>query len=343
MTTIPFERSETRGVVSIVIPTHRGARFIGETLRSIGNQTFRRWEVIVVEDGAPDGTEKIVNAFARRYRWHRVGYSRNDQNCGAAHTRNVAFAKARGEFVAMLDADDRWLPDHLSVAVEGLQTTGKDIAYSTVLIFEDRTEHILGIWGPNAYELADFPQSLVARNLVPTSSSVMRRQVLADVGPWNVNYRACDDFEFWLRCAAAGKKFHYIGGCRGHYRKNHDGAITQKWCGTWEESASLTERFINMPGARPKTGRLYASNSYELAARLHAKTKRTSDPSADRSRAPALLVKAWRLQPKRVSYLWRAAMIQVGDIFRRRKRPTSAPIMAPASTSIEKSPVRIAA
>lgn len=342
MTTIPFERGETAGLVSIVIPTHRGERFIGETLDSISQQTYRRWEVIVVEDGVSDGTEKIVNRFARRHRWHRVDYSRNDRNYGAAHTRNVAFAKARGEYVAMLDADDRWLPEHLSVAVDALQTSGKDIAYSTVLIFEDRSEVILGIWGPNPYELADFPQSLVARNMVPTSSSVMRRKVLADVGPWNVNYRSCDDFEFWLRCAAAGKKFQFIGGCRGHYRKNHDGAITQKWCGTWEESASITERFINLPGARPKTGRLYASNSYELSARLHATTNPSNDASADRSRAPALLIKAWRLRPKRISYLWRAAKLYVTDLFRRRKSPVASPAVTPIAEGSSKS-IRVAA
>ncbi len=318
-------------MVSIIIPAHRGGRFIGETLESIGRQTYRRWEVIVVEDGAPDGTEKIVREFARSHRWHRIEYSRNDRNYGAAHTRNEAFVKVRGEYIAMLDADDRWLPDHLSVAVNTLQASCCDIAYSSTVMIEDQTDLLLGIWGPTEYDLRDFVQSLLGRNFVTPSATVFRRQVLADVGSWNVAYRTCDDFEFWLRCAAAGKRFQYVGGCHCLYRKNHGNAITQNMCNVIEEAASVSRRFMNLPGMRRKTSRKYVSDLYALAAQLHATADPRCDPSADRTRAPRLFRKAWRLRKKRVGYLWQAVKIGTSELFRRRKHPIATPATAAKS------------
>jgi GT2 family glycosyltransferase len=327
MSAISFERSETDGLVSIVIPTHRGERFIGDTLASIGHQTYPHWEVIVVEDGSCGPTEKIVKSFARRYPKHRVEYSRSDRNYGTAHTRNLAFAKAGGQFVALLDSDDRWFPDHLTRSVKELQTSGKDIAYSTVLMIEDGTDRILGVWGPSTDELADFPQSLQGRSFVTPSATVMRRTVLADVGAWNTQLRYCEDFEFWLRCIAVGKQFHCVGGCHCLYRKNHEGATTQKMCGTLEEVAMVTEQFIDTPRLRPKTCRKHASKAYALAARFHAKADPLHDRSADRSRAPWLMLKAWRLRQKRVGYLLEGAAYYVGQLLHRpiEQMPTPCP------------------
>jgi glycosyltransferase involved in cell wall biosynthesis len=310
-------------------------RFIADTLASISRQTYRRWEVIVVEDGSPDGTEQRVRAFARRHRWHRVEYSCNDRNYGAAHTRNIAFEKAGGEFIAFLDADDRWMPEHLAISLKALQDSGKDIAYSTALMIEDQTDHVLGIMGPHAGELADFPQSLFGRGYVTPSATVLRRQVIEDVGPWDTHLRGGDDFCYWLRCIAAGKQFHYIGGCHCLYRKNHHGALTQRLCATLEEQAETKERFINIPGLRPKTCRKYASIAYALAAQYHANCDPRYDPSADPSRIPRLLLKAWRLRPKRVGYLVQGTALGVAELFRRRDRPLPVPT--------EKPPLRTAA
>ena len=82
----------------------------------------------------------------------RGWYDRSDQ------TRNIAIARARGEYVAFLDSDDRWLPDHLAVSVESLRKQYSDIVYSSVLMIEDRTELPLGVWGPATHELADNPE-----------------------------------------------------------------------------------------------------------------------------------------------------------------------------------------
>src|SRR3954466_16005700 len=99
MSQVAFEHDEMQGLISIVIPTYRGERFIGDALASISSQTDRNWEVIVIEDGSRGATERIVSDFAARHPWHRVHYGRNEQNRGPSHTRNTAFRHVRGEYV----------------------------------------------------------------------------------------------------------------------------------------------------------------------------------------------------------------------------------------------------
>lgn len=350
MDSIIFQRKITPRLVSIVIPTCRGDRFIGETLATIGEQTYANWEVIVVEDGSIGLTQRIVSDFARKHRKHRVVYCRNDRNYGAAHSRNVAFTQAAGEYVALLDSDDRWLPSHLAACEYVLRTTDKDIVYSTVVMVEDGTDHVLGVWGPTAHEVQDFPHTLFGRSFVTPSATVMRRQVLADVGAWSTTHQYCEDFDFWLRCVAAGKSFHYIGGCHCLYRKNHVGATTQRLCGTLEEVAMTTEHYMHMAGMRPKTCRKFAAKAYLLASQFHRTANPLTDPSVDRSRAGRLMLKGWQLRKKRVKYLFHGLWYSAVARIRRRNQdmclpspdpyPPTAP---PQSSPVETAPVQAAA
>jgi glycosyltransferase involved in cell wall biosynthesis len=98
--------------VSVVIPVFNGERFIGEAVRSALDQTFRDFEIIVVDDGSTDQTAKVVRQFS-----DRVIYSRQE-NRGAGAARNYGVSCARGEWIAFLDADDVWYPQKLAVQLE---------------------------------------------------------------------------------------------------------------------------------------------------------------------------------------------------------------------------------
>jgi GT2 family glycosyltransferase len=334
---ISFETKAKSGLVSIIIPTRNGERFIWQSLASVARQTYRNWEVIVVEDGSQDATAQVVREFSRKHRWHRVDYSRNDRSCGAAHTRNVAFRKARGEFIALLDVDDRWLPEHLQAATTALTTYGKDIAYSSSIMTEDQTDLMLGVWGPTTNEIANLPHSLFGRCFVTPSATVFRRQVLADVGPWDTYLKYCEDYAFWLRCAVAGKSFHYVPGCHCLYRKNHEGATTQRLCATLEEVAQVTERYMKMPGMKHSLCQNCAAKAYHLVARLHQTQNPRHDPSADPTRTAALMLHAWRLRRRHADWLWEACKQSVKNVFRRRRQPPyNAPVVAaPAAPQLQ--------
>jgi glycosyltransferase involved in cell wall biosynthesis len=331
MAGMSFARSEIKDLVSVIIPTYRAERFIGNALASVAQQAYPHWEVIVVEDASCDGTQQIVEDFARRHGTHRVDFSRNERNSGPSQSRNVAFARADGEFIALLDADDRWLPEHLSNSVHALQTSKKDIVYSAVVMIEHKTELLLGIYGPEANDLADFPRGLLRRNFITPSATVLRRNVLADVGPWNTEFRYCEDLEFWLRSVEAGKQFHYIGGCHCLYAKNHPDAATQNQCAVHEALAEVVGRFIRLPNVSEEVCRRYAAKALRRAADFHLASDPLLDRSADPSRAAALLLKAWRLQPRKVNYLLRIAKIRAAGLIGRRPRHAAASLQPPPS------------
>ncbi len=201
MQTLKFHNPESSGLVSVIIPTRNGERFIGAALESIGRQSYRNWEVIVIEDGSQGETESIVRQFASRHPDNYVYYQRNAKSNGAAFTRNLAFTQASGQWVAFLDCDDRWLADHLESCIGELNENGSDIAYSAAIMCEDGTDHVLSAWGPTHGEITDFPMSLFGRSFVTPSATVVRRSVIGDVGNWNTDCRYCEDAEFFMRAA----------------------------------------------------------------------------------------------------------------------------------------------
>jgi len=318
MSTISFLNDEVAGLVSVVIPIFQGEKYIAETLKSLSAQTYRNWELIVVEDASRDAAEEIVADFARRHPEHRIVFSRNERNSGPSYSRNVAFAQARGQYVALLDADDRWFPDHLEDSVGKLESTKSDVAYSSVVMFEDETGLLLGIWGPTADDLKDFPLRLFISNSITPSATVFRRQVLADVGAWNTSLRLCEDLEYWLRCVNAGKRFQFVGGCHCLYRKNHANAATKKLCAVQEAFADVVAQFVPLRGVCERTCRRFAAKSYLAAAELHLQSDPRVDLSADPRRAASLVTKAWRLRPRRVGYLFLSVRHRVTSALRRK-------------------------
>jgi glycosyltransferase involved in cell wall biosynthesis len=339
MSLIAFEHGEIKGLISIVMPTYRGERYIGEALASVSAQTDQNWELIVVEDGSRGATERIVRDFAASHSKHRVHYSRHEQNRGPSYTRNVAFKYARGQYVALLDSDDRWYPDYLAVTRKAIETTGKDIVYCSVVMIEDETDLLIGAWGPTGGDIADFPLGLLTRNFINPSATVLRRSVLADVGNWNTERRLCEDLEFWLRCACARKTFHYVGGVHCLYRRNHAEAATGKMCAVQEAHAEVVENFLDLPGTRKQTCRKHVSRSYLRAAEFHINSRRQNDSSADRYRAPRLLLRAWYFRRNHVDYLWRAFKLTIRNALRHpRKLFKRAPKPA-APNMVETTPV----
>ena len=119
--------------VSVVIPTYNVAPYIAETLNSVFAQTFSDFEVIVVDDGSPDGEEleRALGPYLERVRYMR------QENRGAGAARNHGVREARGEFIAFLDSDDLWMPEYLEEQVRFLREGNYDLAYADALLFGD--------------------------------------------------------------------------------------------------------------------------------------------------------------------------------------------------------------
>ncbi len=98
-------------LISIITPTYNCGRFIGETIESVINQTYKNWEMIIVDDCSRDNTKDIVNKYAQND--DRIKYHLLETNSGAAIARTKAMELAKGDYMAFLDSDDLWFEDKL--------------------------------------------------------------------------------------------------------------------------------------------------------------------------------------------------------------------------------------
>jgi glycosyltransferase involved in cell wall biosynthesis len=128
--------------VSIILPTYNRARFLPQAFRSIGEQTWADWEVLVVDDGSTDETAAVVAELSARTR-NPVRYLRQD-NQGPAGARNTGLDAARGDYIAFFDSDDYWLPHHLHACVTALEAHAEiDWAYGACRMVEHASGRVL--------------------------------------------------------------------------------------------------------------------------------------------------------------------------------------------------------
>ena len=113
------------GLVSIIMPSWNTGRFIAESIQSVINQTYQKWELLIVDDCSTDNTDAVVTSFTDE----RIRYFHNDHNSGAALTRNYALREAQGEWIAFLDSDDLWLPKKLEKQLNFMNRNGYVFSY----------------------------------------------------------------------------------------------------------------------------------------------------------------------------------------------------------------------
>jgi len=193
-----------QGLVSVIVPAYNAENFISETLDSVLSQTYENLEVIVVDDGSRDLTAAIVKNAARRDR--RVKLLRQC-NLGVAAARNLAIAKASGQYIAPLDADDIWYPAKVEKQVQSLEESGPRAGASYCwCISINENGDVLGL-GPKWDLEGEVYQPLVLRNFIGNASvPLFRREYIQQIGGYNSNLRAqqaqgCEDWEICLRLA----------------------------------------------------------------------------------------------------------------------------------------------
>lgn len=114
------------GLVSIIMPSWNTDKFIAETIQSVINQTYTKWELIIVDDCSSDRTDEIVASFKDE----RIKFLRNEKNSGAALTRNRALKEAQGEWIAFLDSDDLWMSEKLEHQIDFMNKNGYSLSFT---------------------------------------------------------------------------------------------------------------------------------------------------------------------------------------------------------------------
>ena len=130
------------GLVSVIMPSYNGEQYILETIKSVQNQTYTHWELIIVDDCSTDLTEDVI----RSVHDSRIRFYKNEKNSGAAVSRNYALRKAHGKWIAFLDSDDLWLPEKLELQLEFMVQNGYKFTFTDYKIISPE-----GIESPYIY------------------------------------------------------------------------------------------------------------------------------------------------------------------------------------------------
>lgn len=187
--------------VSVIVPVYNGAPFLAEAINSALAQSFRDFEIIIVDDGSTDDSAAIADEFARRHpECIRVIRQANGGICPA---RNAALNAARAELIALLDCDDAWLPHHLSDSVRELDRHPDVGLVHANYSLMDGSSNDLGVvqgrWlkpSPSTWEAIFLRQEHVM-----CVTAVFRRTLCDQGFDMRFNHLGCEDRDLWLRIA----------------------------------------------------------------------------------------------------------------------------------------------
>jgi glycosyltransferase involved in cell wall biosynthesis len=179
-------------LVSVVIPTYNRAFFVGEAVDSVLGQTFDKWELLVVDDGSTDETESRLREHRESLRYIKTPH----RGVGAA--RNVGIREARGDWVAFLDSDDLWFPNKLERQIEALHgAPGAPLCYTDEIWVRNgvrvnpRLRHQKH-WGW-------IFEKCLPLCIISPSSALIFKGLLLELGGFDENLPACEDYDLWLR------------------------------------------------------------------------------------------------------------------------------------------------
>jgi glycosyltransferase involved in cell wall biosynthesis len=214
-------------LVSVVIPAYNVAGFIAQALDSVLAQTYRNFEIVVVNDGSPD-TPALEAALAP-YR-DRIAYI-TQENGGPGVARNAGIECTSGELVAFLDADDVWLPDNLAVQVTRANADpGLAVVHADARVIGDPTTSGMTLRQLNrSGGRASFAAIVSESYTLTTSCTVVRRAWLDRVGRFDPALRRSEDFDLWLRIAHAGGRFEGTTRVLTHYRRHAQSTSADLW------------------------------------------------------------------------------------------------------------------
>jgi len=192
-------------LVSIIIPAHNSSAYVAETIRSAVDQDYGRKEIIVVDDGSTDSTLDILRFFEHQEQIRVV----TQVNAGAGAARNRGMKNANGTYIAFLDSDDFWVPGKLRLQIEYLEQKPKVSAVSSkwrVWHADAGGRFSLPDLGPVNKRFSTVPEDsgwiytkLLLECRLLTSTLVLRRSVMEQIGGFDEELARGQDYDYWLR------------------------------------------------------------------------------------------------------------------------------------------------
>lgn len=191
-------------MISVIIPMYNAELVILNALESVKKQTFptERFEIIIVNDGSTDRSRQVVENYILTNSDLNIQLI-NQDNCGVSKARNTGLKKAKGDFIALLDADDEWYPQKTERQMNFLESKKFKIDF---LSCRRKNHEILYPYKVDKNNLANISfRNLMFRNETQPSTVIFKRKVLDNSGFFDDNQRYAEDLNYWLKVSEHNK------------------------------------------------------------------------------------------------------------------------------------------
>jgi glycosyltransferase involved in cell wall biosynthesis len=232
--------------VSVVIPAWRCAGYVAAAVRSVQAQTLEPLEVIVVDDASGDGTGEAAGAVGATVIEHV-------SNVGVGQTRNDGIEAAQGEWIALLDCDDEWLPHHLETLWRSRD--GRVLVGAAAVTMGDGAQSRALGWAGRRPLLLDSPaKAVVPEPCIRTSGVIFRREDALAVGGFRPELRRAQDLDLWLRLLERGTGL-ALPVVTSKYRAHPDQLSNDRPAG-WAAQREILASYADRPWCTPAVRRM---------------------------------------------------------------------------------------
>lgn len=203
--------------VSICIPTHNRKHYLRETLESIFAQTYKDYEIVIVDDGSTDGTDQMIKQsnYPIRYFWQ--------ENRGVAEARNKLLELADGEYITFIDSDDLLFPYAIEELLGLVEHNGFEVvAYSSYIGIDERGNKVKR--KPHKLPSGHIAADLFEYIYVHSCGTMCRKKLLEEVGGFDTSLPVCSEYALWLKLSL---KYEFIPANKPAFkRRRHSGNLS---------------------------------------------------------------------------------------------------------------------
>ncbi|MCK5306492.1 MAG: glycosyltransferase [Candidatus Omnitrophica bacterium] len=182
-------------VVSVIIPTYNRAEFLPRAINSVLNQTFKDFELIIVDDGSTEDIKSVVNAFND----NRMRYIRHNIPRGAASARNTGIKYANNDFLAFLDDDDEWNEDKLLLQIQEFERADEKVGlvYSDMIRINDITGQIMN--DNVKHYSGDISKEIITNCFIGSPTYMIKKKCFDKIGPFDIELPAHQEWDLFIR------------------------------------------------------------------------------------------------------------------------------------------------
>jgi glycosyltransferase involved in cell wall biosynthesis len=208
-------------MISILLPTYNGEKYLSLAIESVLNQTFTDFELLIAFNGTTDNSKSIVS----KYNDVRIKVFDYGDDKGKSKTLNKLICQSKYDWIALQDDDDFWMPNKLE---KQIPFTDKYDVIGTFINYIDEKGEITGRPNLSRFPIEIIRFSMSGLNQVANTTTIFKKSIALEIGGWKDDLDGIEDFDFWLRLMRLGKKFINIPETLVHHRLHNNSNFNTK-------------------------------------------------------------------------------------------------------------------